>query len=390
MLDALTRGHGLQSRHLVSEKIQSWQNCIAFPPIRKFCGCDKNNFLTGKKFSLSERARCSQIFLDGSRGTPSITNRGDYMKGISTLKGLGQMALLFGALVSGVAASARGVQKVHKPVPFFLAKTAAGIGQTTGDVLYYGGPVIPSVKIVSVFWTNQVDSTLQSGIGNFYSTLSNSTYIDWLSEYNTNIKAQDGTQGTNQTISRGSYAGAVTITPEKATNPTTIDDTDIQAELLAQISKGTLPAPDANTLYIFHFPPNLQITLEQGGQSAASCQDFCAYHGATTNSTGMQIPYAVLPDMGGNCSFGCGASTNKFDISTNVVSHEIMEAITDPFVMLDTSQQAAAPLAWYDLNNGEIGDICQDTAGKITGSNGTAYVVQGGWSQVKNQCLTTF
>ena len=80
--------------------------------------------------------------------------------------------------------------------------------------MYYGGPVISSVKVYSVFWGPKVDPTVTAKIGSFFSATVDSTYMDWLKEYDTSIKAVDGRQGTNQTIGRGTYAGEYTITPK--------------------------------------------------------------------------------------------------------------------------------------------------------------------------------
>src|SRR3954468_1211923 len=48
---------------------------------------------------------------------------------------------------------------------------------------YGGGPVLSNVRIVSVFWGPNVDTTVTSQIGGFYSTLVDSPYLDWMREY---------------------------------------------------------------------------------------------------------------------------------------------------------------------------------------------------------------
>src|SRR5690242_2633800 len=73
---------------------------------------------------------------------------------------------------------------------------------------YYGGPVVSSVKVVTVFWGPNVNSTVQTNIDGFYSTVTNSAYVDWLSEYDTiGLLAADSSPGTNQAIMRGSSGG---------------------------------------------------------------------------------------------------------------------------------------------------------------------------------------
>jgi len=242
---------------------------------------------------------------------------------------------------------------------------------------YYGGHVISNVRVVVVFWGPNVNSTVRSQIGGFYAAVTNSPYLDWLSEYNTNITAVDGQPGTNQFIGRGSLAGTATITPSNT--GTFLQDTDIQSEINSQISAGTLPAPDANTLYMVYFPPGIMIELD----SYFSCQQFCAYHGTFTRG-GSSVPYGVMPDFspGSGCDVGCGSNPTMFNNMTAVSSHELVESITDMEVGL--ASDLTRPLAWYDSANGEIGDICVGMQSSIAG-----YVVQREWSNQANDCITS-
>jgi len=178
--------------------------------------------------------------------------------------------------------------------------------------------------------------------------------------------------------------------PSAANNGSTIDDTQIQAELLAQINAGHLPAPvldaagNVNTLYMIFFPPGKTIT--QGGSSSCVGGGFCAYHGTTSNTLNSNhVLYGVMPDMqaGSGCSTGCGSSS-VFGNYTSVTSHELAEAITDADVGIATT--FAAPLAWYDMTNGEIGDICNAQQGSYT-ANGTTYTIQLEFSNAANNCV---
>jgi hypothetical protein len=243
---------------------------------------------------------------------------------------------------------------------------------------YYGGVVLSNVAAVVVFWGPNVNATTRSQIGGFYSAVTNSAYMDWLSEYNTTIPAQDGGPGTNQLIGRGTLASTVTITPSRTA--TTLQDTDIQAELNSQISAGFLPAPTANTVYMTYFPPGIRIIM--GGSQSCAAGGFCAYHG-TFRRSGSSTFYSVMPDMGpgSGCDLGCGNST-PFNNLTSVSSHELIETVTDADVGLATV--IGRPLAWYDPVNGEIGDICNGNQGSIAG-----YVVQRQWSNVSAACIVS-
>src|SRR5262249_1952098 len=102
-----------------------------------------------------------------------------------------------------------------------------------------------------------------------------------------------------------------------------------------------LPKNDGNSLYMVYFPPGISISM--GGSS--SCQAFCAYHSTLQRSDGSYVFYGVLPDLGGACAGGCG-SGSLFQSNTQVSSHEMIEAVTDPAVGVNT-------LSWYDDTNGE-------------------------------------
>src|SRR5215472_16190449 len=257
---------------------------------------------------------------------------------------------------------------------------------------YFGGPVISNVHVVEVLYGSgsynaQVAGTSTPSMGNFFSDITgtSSGYISLLTQYDTPASG-----GTNQTIGNGTFDGLFQIVPSAANDGSTIDDSNIQAELLAQINAGHLPAPgldaagNVNTLYMIFFPPGKTIT--QGGSSSCVAGGFCAYHGTTSSLlNGKNVLYGVMPDMqSGLCSTGGCGSAGVFGNYTSVTSHELTEAITDADVGIATT--FAPPLAWYDMTNGEIGDICNGQQGTYT-ANGTAYTIQLEFSNAANNCV---
>jgi Abnormal spindle-like microcephaly-assoc'd, ASPM-SPD-2-Hydin len=310
---------------------------------------------------------------------------------------LGIALLIVLCMASTVAAQASDSTKVQPAHPIHIVPMVTPDGKalplpiTTPHLNYYGGPVISNVSVVTVFWTNSVDAGVQTTMPAFYSAITDSTFYDMLSEYATNITPEGGGTGTNQSIGRGSTGGTFTITPSKCFNGSkcTIDDTAIQTELLAQITAGHLPSPtldnngNVNTLYMIYFP--LNVTITQGGSQ--SCVIFCAYHGTTTNKfNSKNIAYGVFPDMGpsSNCFGGCGANADYLKDTTSVSSHELAEAVTD--IDVGIAATLAPPLAWYDPNNGEIGDICNAQQATVT-AGGSSWVVQKQWSNAVGGCV---
>ncbi|HEY2113635.1 MAG TPA: hypothetical protein VGJ51_00985 [Candidatus Angelobacter sp.] len=257
---------------------------------------------------------------------------------------------------------------------------------------YFGGPVISNVHVVQVLYGSgsynaQVAGTTSPTMGNFYGDLTgaNSGYTSLLTQYNTPVSG-----GTNQTIGNGTFDGLFQIVPSAGNNGSTISDAQIQSELLAQITAGHLPAPildaagNVNTLYMIFFPPGKTIT--QGGSSSCVAGGFCAYHGTTsTLLNGKNVLYGVMPDMqSGLCSTGGCGNGGVFGNYTSVTSHELTEAITDADVGIATA--FAPPLAWYDMVNGEIGDICNGQQGSYV-ANGTTYTIQLEFSNAANNCV---
>ena len=248
----------------------------------------------------------------------------------------------------------------HKPKSKWVAAAQgqSAPGPAGAQLTYQGGPVLQAAKIIVVYWGASVDASVQAGIGAYFADITNSSYFDWLSEYDAN----------GMTIGRGSYAGQFTITP--STQAGTLDDTQIGAEVDAQISSGKLPANDANSLYMVYFPPG--VTITSGGQQ--SCVQFCAYHSTLQRQNGTNLYYGVMPDLGGACAGGCGGGS-IFQSTTEVSSHEMIEAVTDPAVGINV-------LSWYDNTNGEIGDICVGNGDAVDG-----YQVQLEWSNKQNACV---
>jgi hypothetical protein len=263
------------------------------------------------------------------------------------------------------------------PIPVDLKAKSQDLSipaATTRTMQYFGGPVIANPKIYVVWWGNPANiSTLltaaRGGIADFYAGATNSNYMDWLNEYDTNITTQSGshagTAGTGQHIGRGNLAGIRTLAPVPAGNVT---DSQIQATLDQAFTNGTLPQPDANTIYAINFPRSVTITLD----GSRSCSAFGGYHESTVETTRHNAYYIVLPDCG-----------NSFRSFTVVSSHELAEATTD--AQPTPGSNPDFPQAWNNATGSEVGDLCQSSSGSVTTALGT-FTVQGIWDEVSHGC----
>lgn len=328
----------------------------------------------------------------GSHATVGRRSRGEG----SFLFTLGRTVFLLSFLLSVTAgaepARGRGQQRLHP------GKTAlrSSLVQADGsppvcsdksgpipcavEIRYFGGQVLPNVKVYAVLWDATVSTDVAQGIGDFYRAFTSSEVLDWLAEYSTTLQIEEGSHaggtGTHQVIGRGTFAGTVRLPSLSQTYPsctgepalTCVSDMQIASELEAQVTRGALPAPDVDTLYVVHTPPAVRVTF--GGTSGVSCRDFCAYHNTVAGTR--TLTYAVIPDLGSNgCENGCGRGT-VFQNTCESASHEIAEAITDAEVGLVHSDNPDYPLGWYDFSSpsqGEIADMCEGNTDTI-GSDG--------------------
>ena len=223
-------------------------------------------------------------------------------------------------------------------------------------VTFHGGQLLSNVEAQAVFLGSDwaTNSTLQSqtaAVDQFMAYLVQSPYMDMLTQAGYNV-------------SRGSAAGGsdLNVSINKSTG---ITDGQIQSDLAAAIRSSGVAAPDANRLYVVYVEPG--VVIKDG--TSTSQTSFLGYHSAFagTDASGhpVDIHYAVVAYPGSpNPSAGSQGFASSFSQLTDVTSHELAEAVTDPNVNYKT-------LGWYDnQHNGEIGDLTRRT----TVLNG--YVVQ--------------
>jgi hypothetical protein len=151
---------------------------------------------------------------------------------------------------------------------------------------YWGGHVIANAKVFLVLWGNNVRADTAANMPGFFQAATNSPYLDFLDEYDTNINAQSGSPGTQQLVGRGTFAASIPLTPSASGNQ--LSDSQISSELDAQINSGVLPAPDADTLFMIYFPPG--VSINSGSGQSCSPGGFCAYHG-TFQRSGQSVFY---------------------------------------------------------------------------------------------------
>jgi hypothetical protein len=188
------------------------------------------------------------------------------------------------------------------------------------------------------------------------------------------------------------YAGTIELTGQTA--PQNIKSTDIQSWVATQIQSGVFGTPDPQAIYTIFYPSGTTVTQPNPVSPllapAQSCVAFGGYHdnasvtvGDAGSATG--FAYAVIPT--------CGST---IDDITSVVSHEWVEASTDPLVTssgtftLTPGPQAAYfsvdadHVIWGLLGGGEAGDQCEPEGNPIYVTPAdVGYLVQRTWSNLQ-------
>ncbi|KAI8910459.1 hypothetical protein EDD86DRAFT_266187 [Gorgonomyces haynaldii] len=237
--------------------------------------------------------------------------------------------------------------------PNFKLKSSSA---TVPKLIDYGGPVLSNVHVVPIYYGTV---TSANDLTQFYGAITNSVYMDWLSEYN------------RQSVTIGRGTAGTPLFVNASTKTTLLDPSDITPILTTLFDAGKI-TPNANTYYPIHFQPGISIKNSDGSQSCVN-GGFCAYH-STIKYKGTNIDLGP----GSGCYSGCGGGT-QFENTCSVASHELIESVTDAHIGFATSY--APPLAWYDADWGNA------LQGKVVGGDGKTYVVQKQYSNALQQCI---
>jgi hypothetical protein len=219
-------------------------------------------------------------------------------------------------------------------------------GNSNFTVSYHGGAVIPSVSLELIFWGNAWTQTgttpTASQIMGAVSSVVSGPYMTGLTQYG---------------IGPGTLRGAI-IALSDPPNPFSRDDW--HNLIWDLIDQGTFPEPDddgGRNLYMIIPPPG--VNINQPGVCGAH-----GYPGDYDFPADYDVAWA-----------GYVLNDGSLDTITTSLSHELVEACTDP-------EDDGWTLDGLGPPSDEIGDICQKTVARVNG-----VMVQGYWSQRDRACL---
>lgn len=266
------------------------------------------------------------------------------MKKLLTVVGLA-------ALMACSASAQTEIQKKNEP-PMLGIHWAKGdahskAGAASADMTFHGGTVMVSTSAAAIFWgtswaANPGDKI--SGLDSWYSGFGGSNYAGTSNEY----KGSNGTVGSTVT-----YGGHFVDGSKAASGNNT-------SSILAEVCK-VIPKPVSNGYYAVY------TDLPRKGS-------YCAYHSWGTCG-GVNVQFAFFWKLDGDA--GCDPQSTVANESqglaalANVSGHELSEARTDP-----------RGAGWFDSSGAENGDKCAWSYGApyVTFKNGTAWKIQGEWS----------
>ena len=278
-----------------------------------------------------------------------------------------------------VTASAAG-HRVHLVLP----RGATHAASSSNNLAYNGGPVEASGSTnYAIFWepaltasTNSVSPTYNSLITRFFQDIGGSSLYGVATQYYQTVG------GTTTNIANSSTFGGAYVDTSIYPGPA-LTDSEIQSEVTKVMALKGWTGGIGHEFFVF-------TAKNEVSCAGVECSNavFCAYHGSFTSGS-QEILYADQPYTG-TTPVGCETPTSPnndldADSTINVVSHELMETVTDPSV-------GNSNYAWVDSSGNEIGDKCNFTFGATNAqgadlvANGHPYIVQQEWSNKVSGC----
>ncbi len=232
-------------------------------------------------------------------------------------------------------------------------------------VVTAGGPVLRHPRVVPITFASDPAGTA-SGVDAFCAGLGATEY--W--------KAATEEYG----VSALSSARPVHLTQPA---PASVDTPGVEALLAGLLDGGVvgIEAPTADTVYAFVFPHTTTVM----GSFLQGCVDFGGYH-TNTLGPGPMLPYIVVAQ--------CPGSSLPLDSATETLSHELIEAATDPFPFGAPAYWRAddGNAAWTLYTYGEVTDLCEFEADVYFKPAEFPFQVARSWSnragaEGKNPCV---
>jgi IPT/TIG domain len=274
-------------------------------------------------------------------------------------------ALLSGLVVAAAlgSGSAVAVRSAAPTIPSHVGGVVPTIGKQvsgSGNLINHGGPTMTTNTTYAIYWApsgysfgpgytstiNQFfgDVSHDSGLSsNVYAVTTQYSGIQYSSTFGASVVDTHAFPSSGCSLYAGDISECLT-------------DSQVIAEVDRVITAQGWMRSGSNMFFVFT-PIGVGSCFDDG--SACAYTGYCAYHGHTASGAiYANQPYAKHS----GCDQGQYPNGNDADPTINVVSHEHIEAITDPQLN-----------AWYDAAGYEIGDKCAWDFGTLSGTKGAKY-----------------
>jgi hypothetical protein len=239
---------------------------------------------------------------------------------------------------------------------------------TQQGVTYGGGPVmVGTTSIYVIFWEpmGNVSTHYNRIIERYFNDVGSSSLYRLARQY----KQANGGFPANAVL-----AGVWTDT--RAYHNSTLLDNAIQNEV-TRAQRVNSWHSSLNNLFFVFTERNENICMDNT-QTECTSNGSCAYH----SWLGVNTLYAAVPYQASfSCDYSTGPNHDDADQAIDNISHEQMEAATDPLGD-----------GWFSSDGSEIGDMCVDNFGplNILGANVMwnhhPYLLQKEWDNATGSC----
>jgi hypothetical protein len=221
---------------------------------------------------------------------------------------------------------------------------AEAVPASVPQLINLGGRVLDAPKVQPIFFAND---PLQAQVEQFLTQLGPSDY--W------------------KVTSEEYGVGALTVLPTIVT----MDAPPASDDKLPAWVDAHVPTPDPETIYAVFLGDGVVLT----GQGGNSCEAYGAFHDESPN----HVIYALVPRCDPSTDFD--HAQNKLDELTMSLSHELLEAATDPLVETTPAygDVDADHAIWGIVPGAEDGDFCEYIDSAYIKGVGD-FMVQRAWS----------
>jgi hypothetical protein len=250
---------------------------------------------------------------------------------------------------------------------YFPARDARGshgqeavVKAAAGNLVYHGGPVIISAKVVFIFWGPSFANAASIDWQYAQTLIAFRNQFGTTPEYNV-ITQYSGIQLTN--LGSGTADWFDTSTP-----PTNVTDSAVRAKVQAYLASHAF---NASTIYEVVLPSTSYSSSGSSTSCGGPSLTYCSYHSAIgTGATA--VKYSVQPYA--SCS-GCqitGWSTTQDQ--EVFVCHETRETVLNP-----------TGGGWFDSLGYQADDKCAWAPPPFIGTGGYSYQYE--WSNLAGKCV---